>query len=124
MHKFLALFVVIPIIDLLLIIKIGLNVGIASVIALIVIPGLLGAAMARSQGLSTLKQISGELARGVIPGVQIIDGILIVIGGIFLLIPGVISGMLGLTVLLPTIRKFYRNLLISYFIRRVKCRII
>lgn len=119
MLKLLMLFITIPLIDLMLIIKIGAEFGVWVTIAFIVIPGFLGAAMARSQGLSTIKKIKGELARGKVPGVQLLDGVLVFCGGILLLTPGIISGLLGITVLIPRVRKLYRDILIYRLLQRI-----
>ncbi len=117
--KLLALFIAILLTDLLVIVKIGTEFGAWVVIAFIVIPGFIGAAMARSHGLSVLRKIKGELGRGRIPGGQLLDGVLIFCGGILLVIPGIFSGILGITVLIPQMRKLYRDMLVYRLLRKI-----
>lgn len=112
MMRLLALFIVIPFVELIIIVEIGKRTGFWPTLALIVVPGLLGAAMARSQGTAVFSEIKREIARGRLPGVKVIDGILIFGGGLLLLTPGIITDILGLTVLFPGARKFYRDLIL------------
>ena len=112
MLRLLSLFIVIPLLDLFLVFKIGTLFGIWPVLALIVFPGLLGAFMIRSQGASIFSIIKKEISQGKMPGNQIMDGFLIVGGGLLLITPGIITGLIGLTVLSPRIRKFYRDFIL------------
>lgn len=108
MIRLLALFILIPLVDLLIIIKIGTGIGFWPTLALVVVPGLIGAAMARSQGGAVFSEVKREIASGRLPGAKIIDGLLIFSGGLLLLTPGIITDILGLTVLFPGVRRFYR----------------
>jgi len=113
MLKLLALFIIIPVIELTIIVKIGSSLGFWPTLGLIAVPSLLGAAMARSQGVAVISLIKREIAMGRLPGNQIIDGLLIFAGGLLLITPGILTDILGLTVLLPGARKVYRGLLVS-----------
>jgi len=110
--RLLALFIVIPFVELMIIVEIGKRMGFWPTLALIAVPGLLGAAMARSQGTAVFAEIKRAIARGRLPGVEVIDGILIVGGGLLLITPGIITDILGLTVLFPGARKFYREFIL------------
>jgi len=120
--KLLSIFILIPAIEIMLLVKIGSRVGFWPTIALIVIPGVLGAAMARSQGLAVLSDIKSHLAAGRLPGSSIIDGILIFAGGLLLITPGIITDLLGFSVLFPGLRKFYRAALTRGFLARLAAR--
>lgn len=122
MLKLLGLFIVIPFVELMIIVQIGSKIGFWPTLALIVIPGLLGAVMARSQGTAVFAQVRSEIARGRLPGAKIIDGILIFIGGVLLITPGILTDILGLTVLFPKARSFYRDLIIHRLWRIVAAR--
>lgn len=122
MFRVLSLFIVVPFVELLIIIEIGSRIGFWPTLALIVIPGLLGAVMARSQGTAVFAQVRSEIARGRLPGSKIVDGILIFIGGVLLITPGILTDILGLTVLLPKARSFYRDLIIQWIWRIVAAR--
>lgn len=122
MLKLLGLFILIPVIEILILVKIGSRVGFWATLALIVIPGVLGAAMARSQGLAVLSEIKNELAAGRMPGSRIIDGILILMGGLLLITPGIITDILGFSVLFPGLRSFYRAALTRGILARLAAR--
>jgi len=122
MFKLLALFIIIPVVELIIIIKIGSSLGFWSTFALIAVPGLLGATMARSQGIAVISRIKNEIAMGRLPGNQIIDGLLIFTGGLLLITPGILTDILGLTVLLPGARKVYRGLLVGGLWKLVSSR--
>lgn len=117
--RILALIILVPFLELFIIIKIGERIGFWPTLALIVVPGILGAAMARSQGTAVFSEVKRELARGRLPGVRILDGILIFCGGLLLITPGLLTGLLGLTALFPQARKFYRDLIIYRLLRRL-----
>ena len=119
MIRLLALFIIIPFVELLIIFKIGTSIGFWPALAIIVIPGLLGAAMARSQGAAVLSQVKGEIARGRLPGAKILDGFLIFCGGLLLITPGILTGLVGLTVLFPGVRRLYRDFILHRLWRLV-----
>lgn len=105
------MFIAVPFIELLILIKIGSGLGFWPTLALVVIPGALGAVMARSQGLAVLSEIKRDIAAGRLPGSRILDGLLILVGGILLITPGIITDILGLSVLIPGVRKYYRKII-------------
>ncbi|MFZ5633606.1 MAG: FxsA family protein [Bacillota bacterium] len=122
MLKLLALFIIIPFVELYIIIQIGSKIGFWLTLALIVVPGLLGAAMARSQGTAVFSEVKREIAHGRLPGTKILDGILIFCGGLLLITPGILTDILGLTVLFPRVRKIYRDLIVYRLLRAVAGR--
>ncbi|MCL5057548.1 MAG: FxsA family protein [Actinobacteria bacterium] len=122
MLRLLGLFILIPVIEILILVKIGSRVGFWPAIALIVIPGVLGAAMAHSQGLSAVSEIKSDLSAGRLPGNRIIDGILILMGGLLLITPGIITDILGFSVLVPGVRKYYRRVLTRGILARLAAR--
>lgn len=122
MLKLLGLFILIPFVELMIIVQIGNKIGFWPTLALIVIPGLLGAVMARSQGMAVISRVRSEISRGRLPGVKILDGILLLIGGVLLITPGILTDILGLTVLFPKARSFYRDLIIHRLWRIITAR--
>lgn len=99
------LFVIVPLLELALLIQIGQLVGFWPTIGLVVLTGVTGAWLARLEGLRTLWKLREELARGRLPGQAIMDGVAILIGGAFLLTPGIITDLFGFTLLLPPTRR-------------------
>lgn len=112
MLKLLAVFILIPVIELIIIVRIGYDFGFWPALGLIVVPGIVGAAMAHSQGTIILLDIKREIFAGRLPGNKIVDGMLLFLGGVLLITPGIITDILGLTVLFPGTRKYYRHLVV------------
>lgn len=108
LFRILVLLVAVPVIELALLIEVGQWIGTLPVILLILGTGLIGAILARSQGLGALYRIREELRSGHPPGHSIIDGVLVLIGAIILATPGIISDVLGLLLLIPASRSFVK----------------
>lgn len=100
-----------PIIELLVLIRIGQATSATTAILLAILPSILGAYLAKREGLRTYRRIQTELAAGRIPGNQLIEGLLILIAGVLLITPGLITGALGLLILLAPIRRTAREFL-------------
>ena len=103
------LFVVVPIVELMLLIELGQLVGIVPTLALVVATGIGGAAMARAEGLRVLFQFQQELAQGRLPGQAMLDGASVLVGGAFLLTPGVLTDLLGFSLLFPLSRRWIQR---------------
>lgn len=101
---FLVLLLV-PAVELYVLIQVGSVIGALPTIALTIVTALAGAALMRSQGLMTLQTLQVQLAQGARPESTLVEGALIVLGGMLLLIPGFITDALGLALLLPPLRK-------------------
>jgi UPF0716 protein FxsA len=105
--------------ELYILIKIGGHIGGLNTVLLVLITAALGAWLARLQGLRTLQQIQASLARGQIPAEEMIDGVLILAGGILLLTPGVLTDLFALILLFPYTRTHFKRWLRRRFDRMV-----
>lgn len=103
------LFVIVPVIELALLIQIGQVVGLLPTVALVVFTGVTGAWLARAEGLRVFFQFQRELASGRLPGQSLLDGISVLIGGAFLLTPGVLTDVLGFSLLVPVTRRWIQG---------------
>lgn len=113
------LFTVVPIVELALLIKIGQYIGVSATLAIVILTGISGAFLARSQGLVTLRRIEDEVNRGIMPGEEIFNGVMILCGGMLLLTPGLITDLVGFMALVPFTRR-----LIKIWLRRKIQRVI
>jgi len=104
------LFTLVPLIELFLLIKVGEIVGAGNTILIVVVTGILGAWLAKNQGLAVAAQLQARVNRGEVPGRQLLDGVFVLMGGLLLLTPGIITDLLGLSLLLPPTRAIYRAL--------------
>lgn len=118
--RLLVLFILIPLVELFLLIEIGRQIGTLSTLAIIVCTGVLGAFLARRQGLSVLFQIQNELANGRLPASQLVDGIIILLAGAVLLTPGVLTDALGFLCLIPATRRVIKKMLLQWLKKAVQ----
>lgn len=107
--KLLVLFTVLPVVELYLLITLGQNVGAGPTIALVLGTGLLGAWLARREGSRVLRSWQGSLARGEMPKEGVISSVLVLVGGVLLVTPGVVTDVTGLVLLLPWTRRWVAN---------------
>ncbi|GGH75656.1 membrane protein FxsA [Compostibacillus humi] len=103
------LVLVLPALEIGMFIWIGGKIGPWYVILLILLTGIIGISIARWQGLQTWRDVQWQLSQGQVPTKQIIDGVCIFIGGIFLLSPGFITDTIGLIFVIPLTRRFIRQ---------------
>lgn len=109
--KLLILFLGVPLLELAILVKLGTMVGFWPTIALVLVTGTAGAVLARSQGARVLRAIQAEMAAGRIPAAHLVDGLLVLVGGIVLLTPGLLTDIAGLLLLFPPTRARLKALL-------------
>lgn len=118
--KLLILFTVVPLIELFVLIKAGEALGTLPTVAIVICTGILGAAFSRSQGLSILQKIKSTLQTGQLPGSELIQGLLILVGGVMLVTPGFITDLAGFTLILPSTRKFIAGIAVAYMKTKIE----
>ncbi|ADO73985.1 FxsA family protein [Stigmatella aurantiaca] len=106
MAKYLLLaFIVVPFLDLYLLVGIGRHLGVLPTLALVVGMGLVGASLARREGLRVVRRWQEAMAQGRPPEEGILSGALVLLGGLLLVLPGVITDAVGLILLIPAVRR-------------------
>ena len=120
--KLLILFIVIPIIEIAILVKIGTVLGFWPTMLIVIATGILGATLARIQGFLVLTKIRTELQMGRIPAEELTDGLLILIGGILLLTPGLLTDLIGFLMLIQWSRKLFKKWLGKRFSQWVQSR--
>ena len=110
----LLLFLVVPIIEIYLLIQVGGYLGAGTTIFLVVFTAVLGAWLLRIQGFSTMRRVQNSMARGEIPAIEMIGGVLLLLSGALLLTPGFFTDTIGFLLLFP----FLRSGLVIWFLSR------
>lgn len=103
------LFVAVPLLELFLLIRLGGAIGLLPTLALCVLTGVAGAWLARREGLRALWSFQQRLARGGVPGRALMDGLCILLGGALLLTPGLLTDVVGFSLLLPPSRRWIQE---------------
>jgi UPF0716 protein FxsA len=119
MARLLFLLTLVPLLELYILIKIGGYLGAFPTVALVVLTALLGLVLARFEGLKTLQQIRQSLSQGIVPAEEMVDGVLIFVGGILLIIPGVLTDLFALVLLIPYSRTIFKRWLRRRFDRAI-----
>jgi UPF0716 protein FxsA len=107
--RFLILFITVPIVEIYVLLQAGEIIGLAPTIALILLTGIAGAYLARTQGTQTIQKIQIALNRGEMPTEELIDGAMILAGGLTLLTPGFCTDLVGFCLLVPTTRSIIKG---------------
>ena len=115
---FFLFFIAIPLIEVILFITIGKYIGLWNTIFIIIMTGIVGAILVKSQGISILNKALGEIKSNKVPIFSIFEGIAILIAGAFLLTPGFLTDTLGCVLLVPKARNIIINYITSYLKKR------
>lgn len=118
--RLLLLFVVLPAVELALLIEVGSRIGTAATLAIIVLTGMVGAALARRQGLGVLRRLQQETAAGRLPAGPLVDGVLILVAGALLVTPGILTDAFGFACLVPAFRTLLKRHLRGRYERAVR----
>ncbi|MBN2163716.1 MAG: FxsA family protein [Pontiellaceae bacterium] len=114
------LFIGIPVAELAILIKLHDIMGLGATILLVLLTGIIGAALVRRQGINLLFKIQQEMAAGNLPAPQMIDGIMILLAGAFLITPGLMTDTVGFALLVPFIRAGIRGWLRNVLERKLR----
>jgi len=120
MGRMLLLFIGLPAIELALLIEIGQRIGTLETLLLIVVTGVVGASMARSQGLRVIRNVQQQLARGEMPADSLVDGLMILVASALLVTPGILTDAFGFLCLVPVFRTLVKRDVIRRFERAAR----
>lgn len=105
MRALFLLFIIVPITEMWLLIEVGDVIGAISTVTLVFLTAIIGAYLLRRQGLDTLLRVNQRLARGELPVSEVLEGVVLAMGGALLLTPGFITDTFGFMCLLPGLRQ-------------------
>jgi UPF0716 protein FxsA len=114
-----VLFVVLPIAEIYVIIQVGELIGVWPTVALLVLDAVGGSLLLKHQGRGAWRRFNEALAQRRFPGREVVDGVLIVIGGTLLVTPGFITDVFGLFFLIPPTRALARAVLRRFTVGRI-----
>lgn len=109
------LMIAIPVLELWGLISVGKWIGAWYTIALVILTGVVGAWLAKKEGLQTIKLVRLQLSKGEVPGQAVMDGICILVGGATLLTPGFFTDAVGFFLLIPYTRNIVKAWMRRWF---------
>lgn len=113
---FLIVLVGLPLFELYLLIEVGSFIGVLPTILLSIFTAILGGTLMRQQGISTAMRAQASMARGEVPAIEMIEGVVVFLAGFVLLFPGFLTDALGFLLLIPPVRR----LMVLYFLKRAR----
>lgn len=114
-----VLFTVVPVVELWLLITIGRSVGALPTVLLVVVTGVVGASLARHEGTRVFRGWRAAITEGRVPEEGVLEGALVLVGGVLLLTPGLLTDVMGLVLLLrPT-----RHLIAGIVRKRIEAKV-
>ena len=116
----LSLFVIVPFVELVLLRWLADATSWQFAVLVVLVTGIGGSALARWQGIGVWRKLQTQLAGGELPGKTLVDGMLILFAGAFLITPGILTDILGFLLLIPPSRALVRRLLMRSFERRMQ----
>jgi len=108
-------FTLIPVIELYLLIKVGTVIGGFNTILIVILTGFVGAWLARMEGMNTMLKVRSNLQQGIMPAEDLMDAVIILIAGIVLITPGLMTDTFGLLLLWPVTRNKFKRFLRKKF---------
>ena len=117
--RLLILVTFLPILEIYVLIESGRLIGLWPTVLLVVVTGLAGSWLMRQQGLALLGRIQNDLASGQMPAGALLDGALILAGGLLLLTPGFCTDLTGASMLIPATRQWWRGWLQRWLTRQI-----
>lgn len=118
----LILFVSVPLVELALLLQVARITSPVATVLLVLCTGIVGATLARRQGLKTWFRIQDDLAAGRLPADSLVDAAMIFVAGAVLLTPGILTDVFGFSLLVPRIRRWYRSAATRYFKNKIHIR--
>lgn len=115
----LIIFIIIPLIELAVILKVNSFIGIGWTLGLIILTAIVGVKLLRQQGISTLLRANQKMQQGQLPAQELAEGFLLALAGALLLTPGFVTDAVGFTLLVPTTRKLLVHKVIAFITPRM-----
>ena len=114
------IFIVVPIAELYVIWQVGEAIGIVPTLLILLADSVIGSLLLKSQGRTVWRRFNETMAAGRIPHREVLDGVLVIFGGAFLITPGFLTDIVGLILLIPPTRAVVRRFAARRLDRRVQ----
>jgi UPF0716 protein FxsA len=109
----LILFILVPIAELYVIVQVGQAIGVLPTIAILVASSVIGSVLLRMQGRTAWRRFNAAISEGRAPTREVLDGVLVIAGGLLMVVPGFLTDIVGVLFLLPPTRALIRRLFLG-----------
>lgn len=120
LFRLILLFTITPIVELFLLLKLADVTSVWTTVGIVLVTGIVGAYLAKGQGRLILTKIRMELNEGRMPGDQLINGLCVLVGGALLLTPGIITDILGFSLVIPGTREMFKGVVKKILSKRLQ----
>jgi len=117
--RLVLLLTIVPFVELVILLKLADRFSWGATLGLVVLTGVVGAWLARREGIKAFSRIQADLARGEMPADAMIDGVLILAAGLLLITPGLLTDLCGFALLIAPVRRGVRRRLAASFRARI-----
>ena len=107
------LFIVLPIIEIMILVKIGMVTSFWVPIAIVVVTGMVGTALARREGWKVMERMRADMQNGQMPADSLMDAFLVLVAGVLFVLPGVLSDVVGIALLFPPTRRLVKRVTVA-----------
>ena len=114
------LFIVLPLVEIMILVKIGMVTSFWVPIAIVVVTGVVGTALARREGWKVMERMRADMQNGQMPADSLMDAFLVLVAGVLFVLPGVLSDIMGIVLLFPPTRRIVKRGVAAWFRRNVE----
>jgi len=104
-----ALFIGLPVLELYILFELAGATSVWVALGIVIVTGIVGGAFAKQQGAQVLRAVFASMARGELPVDALLDGAIVLVGGVMLITPGLITDSVGLLFVIPATRRIIRS---------------
>jgi len=122
MLLFVVLVIAVPALEIWVLVQVGRQIGLLPTLLILVAEALLGAWLMRREGARAWQALTGAFNTGRVPGGELADAALVLVGGVLLMLPGFITDLVGFLFLLPITRPLARRVVAFFVARRIRSR--
>ena len=115
-----VLFIVVPFAEIYVLLQVGHAIGVANTLGLLILVSVVGAWLAKREGLGVIRRMQRSIEAGRVPGAELVDGFLILFAAALLLTPGFLTDIVAIFLLLPPVRAVVRRELRRRVARRIE----
>jgi UPF0716 protein FxsA len=115
-----VLFIGVPFAEIYVLLQVGHAIGVLNTLALLLLVSIVGAWLAKREGLGVIRRMQAAIEAGRVPGKELIDGFLILLAAALMLTPGFLTDIVAILLLLPPVRAVVRSELRRRFARRIE----